>query len=304
MHTHSHPQSGHTHGHTHGHAHGHAHGHGHGHHGHEHNEGLAELLELDAEVLHDYHTGIFGWVRAHDPSGRVRSVADLGAGTGAGTLGLLAQFPGATVTAVDADEAMLHRLAGNAAARGEGERVRTLRADLDAGWPAGLDGLDLVWAANSMHHMADPARVLADIRAALAPDGLLALAELDSFPRFLPEGAEGGLEERCHAAMARRREQDMPHMGDDWAAALAGAGLKVEAERRFEAALSAPLPEAAARYAQASLSRTRQGLADLLDPADVAALDALLGDGPRALRRRADLTVRAARTVWIARRVS
>ncbi|WP_426512530.1 class I SAM-dependent methyltransferase [Dactylosporangium sp. McL0621] len=280
--------------------HGHHHDH-HAHAGHGSHDGLAELLELDAAVLHDYHAGIVAWVASQGPT---RTIADLGAGTGAGTLQLLARFGAATVTAVDSDDAMLQRLAANAAARGLGERVRTLRADLDAGWPADLDGLDLIWAANSMHHMADPARVLRDIRAALAPEGRLALAELDAFPRFLPEGAAGGVEERCHTAMARRREQDMPYMGADWAAVLAGAGLKVEAERRFGVTMEAPLPEAAGRYAHASLLRTREGLADLLTADDLAALDELLADGPQSVLRRDDLTIRAARTVWIARAAS
>ncbi|WP_433220392.1 class I SAM-dependent methyltransferase [Dactylosporangium sp. CS-047395] len=275
------------------HNHGHDHGHGHGHH----HGGLADLLDLDAAVLRDYHAGIVAWVAGQGP---VATIADLGAGTGAGTFGLLRQFPDATVTAVDSDEDMLHRLAGKAAEHGLGDRVRTRRADLDSGWPADLAGLDLIWAANSMHHMADPPRVLRDIRAALAPGGRLALSELDSFPRFLPDGAAGGLEDRTHAAMARRREQDMPHMQSDWAALIAAAGLKVTAERRFETTLAAPLPEAAVRYARASLARTREGLAEDLGPADLAALDALLGDGPDALTHRTDLTIRAARTVWIA----
>ncbi|GAA3455336.1 class I SAM-dependent methyltransferase [Dactylosporangium matsuzakiense] len=257
---------------------------------------MAELLELDAEVLHDYHAGIVAWVRSQGPATRI---ADLGAGTGAGTLELLTQFDTATVIAVDSDAAMLHRLTANAAARGLQARVRTLQADLDSGWPAELDGLDLIWAANSMHHMADPPRVLRDIRAALAPGGLLAMSELDSFPRFLPPG--DGLEERTHRAMTRRREQDMPHLGADWDVLLAAAGLKIRVERRFEVTLTQPLPEAAARYAQSSLRRTRDGLADDLDPADVEALTALVADdGPESVRHRSDLTVRAARTVWLA----
>jgi SAM-dependent methyltransferase len=271
--------------------------HGHHHHeaaGHGHSDELAELLELDAEVLHEYHAGVFTWVRSQFPDGAVRHVADLGAGTGAGTFGLLARFGEATVTAVDSDPAMLARLAANAAARGLGDRVRTLPADLDAGWPAGLSGLDLVWAANSMHHMADPAQVLADLGAALAPGGRLALAELDMFPRFLPDG--DGLEERCHTAMAAMRAHDMPHLGADWAAVIAAAGLTVRARRRFDVHLDAPLPPSAVRYAEVSLRRTRDAVAGVLSAGDVAALDALLAGGLDG----AELTVRAARTVWIA----
>ncbi|WP_433062192.1 class I SAM-dependent methyltransferase [Dactylosporangium sp. CS-033363] len=274
------------------------HNHGHGHHGHGHSHGgLADLLDLDAAVLRDYHAEIVTWVAGHGPA---RQIADLGAGTGAGTFGLLAAFPDATVTAVDSDESMLHRLAHHASGRGLGERVRTRQADLDAGWPADLTGFDLIWAANSMHHMADPPRVLRDIAAALTQGGRLAMSELDSFPRFLPDGAADGLEDRTHAAMAAKREQDMPHMQADWGALIEAAGLKVAAERRFAVTVPAPLPDQAVSYARASLSRTREGLADVLPAADLAALDELLGDGPQSLSHRADLTIRAARTVWIA----
>ncbi|WP_432968729.1 class I SAM-dependent methyltransferase [Dactylosporangium sp. CA-233914] len=285
-------------------AHGHHHHHHH-HHGPEHNDGLAELLELDAEVLHTYHAGIAGWVRSEGPES-AKVIVDLGAGTGAGTLLLLEQFPGAHVVAVDADPAMLQRLAANAAARGAGERVTTVHADLDTAWPTGLQAADVVWAANSMHHMADPQRVLRDILAALSPGGVLALAELDTFPRFLPDElgvGRPGLESRAHEAMARRREVDMPFMYADWSLALAKAGFEVRAERRFEVTLPAPLPPAGVRYARTSLRRIRDGLAESLDPDDVAALDALLDEhGPQSLTRRDDLTVRAARTVWIAAR--
>jgi hypothetical protein len=60
--------------------------------------------------------------------------------------------------------------------------------------------------------------------------------------------------------------------------------------------LSAPLPPSAVRYAEVSLRRTRDAVAGVLAAADVAALDALLDGGLDA----AGLTVRAARTVWVA----
>ncbi|MER7009060.1 class I SAM-dependent methyltransferase [Dactylosporangium sp. NPDC000555] len=288
-------------------AHHHGHPHGQHHQGHHHHgEGLAALLDLDAEVLRKYHAGIVGWVREHAAGREPATIVDLGAGTGAGTLELLAQFPRASVVAVDSDAAMLERLTSNAARRGLAGRVRTVIADLDAGWPDGIGEADLVWAANSMHHLADPGRVLREIQAVLPAGGLLAVIELGSFPRFLPADAgvgRPGLEERCHEAMARRRAEDMPHMGADWAATLTGAGFEVRAERRFAADLPAPAPEAAGRYAVASLRRSREGLADDLDAEDIAALDALLDEqGPHSILRRTDLTVRAERLGWIAAR--
>ncbi|WP_107451815.1 methyltransferase domain-containing protein, partial [Actinacidiphila rubida] len=94
-------------------------------------------------------------------------VVDLGCGTGAGTLALLARFPDAEVTAVDFSPAHLNRLREKAAERGVAGRVRTVRADLDAGWPD-LGRPDLVWASASLHHMADPDRTLQRIRDVLA----------------------------------------------------------------------------------------------------------------------------------------
>jgi SAM-dependent methyltransferase len=264
----------------------------HDHHSHaDHHDSLGELLDLDAEVLHEYRATLFAWV--HELTGPRRRIADLGAGTGTGTLALAEHFGEAEVTAVDLDPAMLDRLRQKA----PGDRIHTLQADLDAGWPA-LADLDLVWAANSMHHMADPDRVLADIRDALRPGGMLVLAEIDSLPRFLAGTAQAAVEERCHVAMRALRSHDMPEMGSDWGARLRSAGFAVEAERVFTIELTAPVPPATGRYARLSLSRMRTGLEGRVGPDDLAALDSLIHD----VGDRDDLTVRAERKVWVAER--
>jgi SAM-dependent methyltransferase len=267
--------------------------HHHGHHGHSHGQGdLAEILDLDAEVLRDQTDELTAWIAA--ATGPVTSILDVGAGTGAGTFALLRRFPDATVTAVDADPEMLDRLA--AAAHAQGRPVRTVAADLDAPWPE-VEPVDLVWASASMHHMADPERVLRDIAATLRPGGTLALVELDSFPHFLPAGAAGDLETRLHTAADAARNAELPHMGADWGAILRRTGFTVVADREFATELTAPLPPAAGRYAQATLSRLRARLGDTLDATDRAALDDLL-DG---LEKRDDLTVRTTRSAWLAR---
>lgn len=264
----------------------------HDHHHHAHGQGdLAELLDLDAEVLRDQTDELTAWIAA--ATGPVTSILDLGAGTGAGTFALLRRFPDATVTAVDADPEMLQRLE---AAAEHGRPVRTVHADLDAAWPE-VDKVDLVWASASMHHMADPERVLRDIAATLRPGGTLALVELDSFPRFLPAGAAGDLETRLHAAADAARNAELPHMGADWGALLGRTGFTVVADREFATELTAPLPPAAGRYAYATLNRLRARLGETLDATDRAALDDLL-DG---LEKRDDLTVRTTRSAWLAR---
>jgi SAM-dependent methyltransferase len=262
---------------------------------------MAGLLDLDAEVLHAYLSEVIGWI-ADLAAAPPRRILDLGAGTGTGALALARRFAGAEVIAVDASAPFLARLQDKARDLGVADRVRVLQADLDAGWPA-VDPVDLVWASASLHHMADPARVLTDVFGALRPGGLLAVSELSSFPRFLPAGLGAGLEARCHAALDGALAHELPHLGADWAPRLRQAGFDVLAERDFAIDLTPPLPAAAGRYAQASLRRLRSGLDGLLDTGDLAALDALIdGDGPDGVLRRTDLTVRTTRTVYMAER--
>jgi hypothetical protein len=132
------------------------------------------------------------------------------------------------------------------------------------------------------------------------PRPLLALTELDSFPRFLTGTEAANVEERGHAAMAQARTETGMHIGDDWTRRLAEAGLTVEAERRFDIALDPPLPDLAHRYAQVSLQRMRHGTEGRVSADDLTALDTLLD----AVLDRDDLTIRAARTVLVGRRPS
>jgi SAM-dependent methyltransferase len=109
-------------------------------------------------------------------------------------------LPDAEVIALDVDEEMLKHIQDKARASGLAGRIRTVQADLDQAWPDGLEPADLVWAANSLHHMGDPARAVAQIYQILRPGGLLAVTELESFPRFLTDPAGAALEERIHTA--------------------------------------------------------------------------------------------------------
>jgi SAM-dependent methyltransferase len=284
----------------------HAHHHGHQHDGDEPAQAvLAELLDLDAEVLHDYLSSVIDWVGELAADQPPRRILDLGCGTGTGSLALLRRFPGSEVTAVDASAPMLDRLRHKARELQVTSRVHAVQADLDAGWPD-TGPVDLAWASNSMHHMADPDRVLAQILAALEPGGLLAVAEMDSFPRFLPDDpgiGRPGLEERCHAAQDDARRHEMPHLGSDWGPRLAKAGFAVEAGRTFAIGLEAPLPAPASRYALLSLQRLRSAIDGRISAGDLAALDTLLDpDDPASIRQRGDLTLRTTRTVWLARR--
>jgi SAM-dependent methyltransferase len=241
------------------------------------------------------------WV-GEQAGGQPRRILDLGTGTGTGAFALARRFEDADVIAVDVSAFMLDHLRAKAPGLGLTGRIQTIQADLDAGWPA-TGPVDLVWASNSLHHVKDPDQVLAGVFAALRPGGLLAVAEMDSYPRFLPDDIGPGLEARWHGILAEERVRELPHLYSDWGPRLSAAGFTVEARRTFTIDLAAPLPAAAGRYAQASLTRLRSGLEGRLSADDLATLGPLLdSDGPQSVLRRDDLTIRAARTAWAARR--
>lgn len=264
-------------------------------------EALAEMLDLDAEVLHTFFTDAMGWIHGLAADLPREVIVDLGSGTGTGAMALANRFQDAQVTAVDVSPQFLARLVEKGRAAGIADRIHTLEADLDDGWPP-IEGIDLVWASNSIHHVKDPGRVLADVYTALRPGGLLVVSELDSFPRVLPDEVGGGLEARVHAAMAQSVAEDVPHLGADWAGHLTAAGFDIVDRRQFVVDLTTPLPPSTGRYAYLTLRRVRDGLHERLNAADLAALDAILADAHRGVLERDDLGVRTARTVWVARR--
>ncbi|MFB6981253.1 class I SAM-dependent methyltransferase [Streptomyces scopuliridis] len=279
------------------------HGAQHGHHQAHGEDDQAEILDLDAEVLAEHIASVTAWLPLRTSP---RRIVDLGCGTGAGTFALLDRFPDAHITAVDTSSGHLQRLREKARARSLEERVRTVRADLDAsGWPD-LGSPDLAWASASMHHMAHPGRALRNVHDMLAPGGLFAVVELAGFPRFLPESApenRPGLEERCHAATDRFHAEHVPHRGADWGPMLTTAGFTIEGERTIAVNIEGSRSEAIGRYALGSMQRIRGAAAEVLSAEDLAALDQLLDtDSPHSILRREDLTVRTERTVWAARR--
>ena len=104
--------------------------------------------------------------------------------------------------ALDVDEEMLKHIQDKARASGLADRNRTVQADLDQAWPDGLKTADLVWAANSLHHMGDPARRFAQIYQMLRRGGLLAVTELESFRVPHQPGGRGarGADRHRHGA--------------------------------------------------------------------------------------------------------
>ncbi|WP_435245803.1 class I SAM-dependent methyltransferase [Streptomyces sp. NRRL F-5630] len=265
-------------------------------HHHELSADLAEMLDLDAEILASHIASLTDWLPL---SAAPRHIVDLGSGTGAGTFALLDRFPEAHVTAVDSSAPHLQRLREKACAAGLDGRVRTVQADLDAAtWPD-LGTPDLVWASASMHHMADPDQALRHVRELLAPEGLFAVLELAGIPRFLPPGDEAALEERAHTASDRFHAEHVPHRGADWGPKLTAAGFTLAGERPLDVRIEAPDNPAIARYALAALTVLRATVADALSAEDLKALDTLIA--PESLASRRDLTVRTKRQIWAAR---
>jgi hypothetical protein len=158
----------------------------------------------------------------------------------------------------------------------------------------------------SLHHLADPDRVLREVFASTRAGGLLAVAELTEPLRFLPDElglGRPGLEARCLDALASAQADALPELGSQWSARLAAAGFELLSERRVTIEQDRPPSAGTVRYAQLWLGRLRSAIAQQLADDDLATLDLLIdGDGPASLRRRGDLAIRGARTVTLARR--
>lgn len=275
--------------------HHHAH---HAPHDHAHDESMAEVLDLDAAMNRPYFESLLDRV-AGQLEREPRTVVDIGAGTGTGTLALARRFPHAQLVALDRSAGMLERLRKTAAYNGFGDRIRTVEADLNAGLPA-VGAIDLAWAALSLHHIEDPDATLRQLAEAMAPGGTVVVTEMESQPRFLPDDigiGTPGLEARCHEAAASRGWNRWP----DWSDNLRRAGFGMVEMRRDE--LGADVDDTARRYAHAVLSRMRTGLDNAVSNEDLDTLDRLVGDGPDSVLHRADLVVRGSRTVWIAQAI-
>ncbi|MGI8577884.1 MAG: class I SAM-dependent methyltransferase [Nocardioidaceae bacterium] len=221
--------------------------------------GLVDLLDLDADVLGSCLDEVTEWVAQHAPQ-RPRTIVDVGAGTGTGSLALARRFPAAAVVAIDRSAVMLERLRAAARVQGVADLLRIVQADVDLGWPS-VGAVDLAWAASSLHELADPDRVFGDVYAALNPGGLLVLIEMDTLPRFLPDDigqGRPGLESRCHQALARANWNSHPNWRPTWSGPVsrsprsAASPSRRAQRRRAPGATHTPTCAASAPHSTAS----------------------------------------------------
>ncbi|MEN8654639.1 class I SAM-dependent methyltransferase [Streptomyces sp. 21So2-11] len=287
-------------------------------HGHDHDhatmdwDAMSAHLEREAEVHRPVYEQAAAWIaeRFQEPRG-VRRVLDLGSGPGVITCLLAEAFPEAEVVAVDGTPTLLERTRARAERAGLGDRVRTHEAELADGLGA-LGEADVVWAANTLHHVGDQRAALTDFARLLRPGGLVALVEGGLPPRRLPRDigiGRPGLEARIEAVTSdwfARMRAELPGVKqeiEDWSALLAAAGLTPAGPRSFLLDLAAPLTGEAREQVVDTFARQRDKLADVLAADDITTLDRLLDPAdPAGLQQRPDLFLLTARTVHVARR--
>lgn len=253
-----------------------------------------------------------------DGQGPVRRVLDVGSGPGVGTTELARLFPNAEVTALDASPAMLARAVERGRASGHSARIRTHQAELPGGLE-GIDTVDVIWASMSLHHVGDVTAALRALGGALAPGGVLVVAEMADRLRYLPDDVDTerpGLIDRIDTAQAawfasmragltdHGQGHDAPTGAgdDDVIDSLRAGGFDVLVDRVDREDYPAPLSELARRVAVVQVRRVREHVGETLDVDDRRVLDALGDeDDPRSLARRDDVSMSASRRIIIAR---
>jgi ubiquinone/menaquinone biosynthesis C-methylase UbiE len=274
----------------------------------------AAASELEAEVLIAILEASVALVA--DQAGTdgidVRRVIDIGPGPGVGTSVLAERFADAEVIAVDGSDAMLTRVDDRAARLGFAHRLSTVHADLPAGL-VGLERADVLWASMVLHHVGDERAMLALIHSALALGGVLAIVEFGDPMRFLPEatgteppGFQGRLAAAGAAWVAQMREA-LPDaaVSADYPTMLRDAGFELVTDTLVATHLDPPLSTDARTVVANHLRRRRDGDGSTLEPADAAALDALLdADDPNGIMHRPDVFLDGSRHLYIARAIN
>ncbi|QGK71053.1 methyltransferase domain-containing protein [Allosaccharopolyspora coralli] len=266
---------------------------------------MADLLEDEGEVHRPYVRQAIDELSDLRP----RRVLDIGSGPGVAACQLAETYPRAEVVAVDGAPELLARAEDRA--KHLGQHLRTTVAEFPADLGR-LETADLIWSANTMHHVGDQQTALEQLSTLLAPGGVLALTEGGLPSRWLPRDlgfGRPGLHFRLDDAMNERftaMRAELPGSAstvEDWPSMLRRAGLVDARSRTFLVDLPAPLDEAPRRCVRHWMQRYRSALAEDVDATDLATLDRLLDPAdPDGVDQREDLFFRTAKTVHYARR--
>ena len=110
-------------------------------------------------------------------------IADVGCGAGWSSIALARAYPDSAVEGWDVDAPSIELARSNAVDVGLGDRVGFLRADA-----AGLDdhSYDAVFAFECVHDMSTPVEVLAAMRRAVRPDGVVVVMDEAVADAFIP----------------------------------------------------------------------------------------------------------------------
>lgn len=278
--------------------------HAHGHmHTHPDWAALAAEIEAEGETLKPYVEQALDVIAERNAA--PATVLDVGSGPGVFTAALAARFPAARVVAVDGSPQLLDRARDRA--ERAGHPIEALQTELPDGFGE-LPAADVIWTAQTMHHLGDQSAAVAALAGRLNPGGVLAVAEGGLPSRFLPRDigiGRPGLAERLDALQAvgfgemRAALDGTVDVPEDWPAVLRAAGLRDVRARTFLVDRPAPLDDAARAGVAHMLGRYLR-MADRLDPDDADVLRRLTDpEDPHNVRRRPDVFVLAARTVYI-----
>lgn len=252
---------------------------------------LETLLDLDALIHGHLIDDALDAVATHMGSGIVRQVLDVGAGTGAATFRLSHRFAQAQVTALDSSASRAQRIADRAVREGAAG-VRALPRSLSE---TGLapHSVDLAWASSVFHEFRDPIAAFAVLSALIRPGGVLAIMEMDSPPRVLPQQYHA-LEQRLRG----RAHADAPQ--PEWSTSIRAAGFALLEKRTLSSDQNLAVDGPGGDYARAELQRlaARAGLPSTAD--DRVRLSRVLDSSTGVGTPR--VHIRGARSLWLARR--
>ena len=117
-------------------------------------------------------------------------VLDVGCGIGWSSISLARAFPSVRVDGIDADEASVAEARRLAAEAGVGDRVRFRVVDAAELGAAGEGGYGAAFIFEALHDIARPVEALAAVRALLADDGVVIVADEKVADTFTAPGDE------------------------------------------------------------------------------------------------------------------